>query len=295
MRIVHEWTDTTATIRIEGLKNRVRVLHLTDTHLNLIDERDAAHVEACKDREPKFAQYRLDAQGRPISTSITWAELMQVALAEKPDLLALTGDIVTFPSQASLEVASQELARANVPWLYTTGNHDWQFSDYKPSDALRMEFYPALALLHQGAPACGAKVAGGVNFVAVDDSTYQINEAQLAFTKRELERGLPTVLLIHIPISLATLRPSTIARWKAPILIGDPDWDNASRDGWYAGRDGAETLEFVRLVSSAKNLAAVLCGHIHFPSADNLSPRTVQYVGKPGYEAGLRRVELLPL
>ncbi|MBI3832543.1 MAG: metallophosphoesterase [Planctomycetes bacterium] len=295
MRIIHEWTETTATIRIEGLKRSLRVLHLTDTHLNLIDERDPAHLEACKDREAKFANWFLDAQGNPTSTSKTWVKLIQAAIDEKPDLLALTGDIVTFPSQANLELATRELARAGLPWIYTTGNHDWQFSALKPSEALRREFYPALAPLHQGAPVCTAKVVGGVNFVAVDDSTYQINEAQLAFTKRELERGLPTVLLIHIPLSLATLRPATLARWKAPILIGDPHWDDASRDGWYAGRDGAETLEFVRVAAAAQNLAAVLCGHIHFPSADNLSPRAVQYVGKPGYLAGLRRIEIAPL
>ncbi|MCW8133130.1 MAG: metallophosphoesterase [Planctomycetota bacterium] len=295
MRIVHESTETTATIRIEGLRAPVRVLHLTDTHLNLCDERDAAHRELSRGREEKFSLHRKDEQQRPISTSATWVELMRMAAAEKPDLLALTGDIVTFPSHANLDLAAKELAQAGLPWLYTTGNHDWQFSAFKPSNELRREYYPRLAPLHGGAPFMAMRDVGGVRFVAIDDSTYQIDEEQLAFTRTALAAGLPTVLLIHIPISLATLRPQTIATWKAPILIGDPDWNNESRDGWHAGRDGAATLEFVRALAAAPNLAAVLCGHIHFPHADNVSPRAVQYVGKPGYLAGFRRVELLPL
>ena len=48
MRVTHTWTDETATIGVEGLNQTVRMLHITDSHVALIDERDGAHVAACE-------------------------------------------------------------------------------------------------------------------------------------------------------------------------------------------------------------------------------------------------------
>ncbi|HTL53918.1 MAG TPA: metallophosphoesterase [Planctomycetota bacterium] len=301
MRITHSWTDETATIRVSGLQKPLRVLHVTDSHVSLVDPDDAAHLEKATPHREKFSKRRQDAQGNNVFTEVSFAEAAQRAKAEKVDLLALTGDIVHFPSQANVHWIQSALSTAQVTSLYTSGNHDWHFPGEVGRDELRDKFWPALQPLyetngkHANKPACGAREIGGVLFLAVDDSTYQITHDQLAFAKRELARGLPTVLLIHIPISIATLRDKTIERWKAPILIGDPDWGMPSRTEWDTPADRPETLEFVRLCSTATNLAAVLCGHIHFPHSDALSPQAVQYVTRPGYEGGMRMIELLPL
>lgn len=45
--MIHHWTDDSATIAIEGLKCPLRVLHITDSHLGLIDDRGASHLAAC--------------------------------------------------------------------------------------------------------------------------------------------------------------------------------------------------------------------------------------------------------
>ena len=82
MRIVHESTDNSAIIRVEGLIEALRILHFTDTHLNLIDERDAPHVTTGRRWEEKFAAYRKDVHGKPVSTAITFAELMKLARDE---------------------------------------------------------------------------------------------------------------------------------------------------------------------------------------------------------------------
>ena len=49
MRITHSFTDDGATIRIEGLARPVRMLHLTDTHLQFFDERDGESYDSCVD------------------------------------------------------------------------------------------------------------------------------------------------------------------------------------------------------------------------------------------------------
>ena len=50
MRATHKWSDDTATICVEGLNQTVRMLHVTDSHIALIDDRDAEHIEACQGR-----------------------------------------------------------------------------------------------------------------------------------------------------------------------------------------------------------------------------------------------------
>lgn len=295
MRITHAWTDDEATIRIEGLSREVRVLHVTDSHLSQIDERDAEHVDACSDFRERFGSRRQDEDGNNIFAEVTFEETMVGAAGQNLDLVAHTGDLIHFPSKANLESAAQSLAKSQTDFIYTAGNHDWHFPGTENVDGLRETVWPALESLHRGHPSHCARDAGGIRFLAVDDSNYQIREEQLAFVRESLAAGLPTVLLIHIPLSLATLRDRTIERWKAPILLGDPDWNMESRDRWHAGEDTSATLDFVRTVSTAPNLAAVLCGHIHFPHADAVSPRAVQYVTAPGYAGGRRLITFAPL
>ena len=109
MRITHTWDDQSATVRIEGLARAVRVLHVTDSHLTLIDERDADHVEACEPFHERFAGRRTDASGNPISTDRTFHETMAAAADMQLDLIALTGDLIHFPSQANIESAQAAL------------------------------------------------------------------------------------------------------------------------------------------------------------------------------------------
>lgn len=295
MRITYTWDDETANIGVQGLQTTVRVLHVTDAHIALIDERDAQFAEACQGRCDHWGNHRRDERDNGIATSITFDEIMTQAGELDLDLIALTGDIIDFPAQASIENAAASIAKARTPTLYTSGNHDWHFPSLEGREPLRETWWPTLEPLHQGHAACHRQEVGGLQFLAFDNSTYQINEAQLAFLNTHLASSTPTVVLLHIPLSLPTLRTPTIERWQAPILIGDPDWDIESRNRWDTGQDSATTLEFAQTVASARSLVAVLCGHVHFPHVDSLSPWAAQYVGAPAFAGARRLIEFHPL
>ena len=290
MRTTHSWTEDTATIRVEGLAKALRLAHVTDSHLALIDARDAEHMEACGGARERFGKRRLDGAGNSIFTETTLDETMDdVAAMGKIDLLAYTGDLIHFPSQASIERASARLASTGVEFMYTSGNHDWLFEGVAQREGLREENWALLDPLTEGRPSHPARDTGGIRFVAIDNSTYQVNEEQLAFLTQQLAAGLPTVVLIHIPISLPTLRGPTIARWETSLLMADP-----AGDPRYQGT--ATTIAFARLLATAGNLVAILCGHVHFEHIDSVSPSAVQYVGAPAFESGRSRlVEFQPL
>ncbi len=284
MRATHKWTDETATICIEGLNQTVRMLHVTDSHIALIDDRDAEHIEACTGACERFE-----------SREQIFDQLMEEAKESSLDLVALTGDIVHFPSQVGVESVVKSIDKAGVPALYTSGNHDWHYPGVEGRGELREAWWGALAPLHHGQAAYARHEIGGIQFLLIDDSTYQVNKEQTAFVDTHLASGMPTVLLTHIPLSLPTLREPTLEHFDAPILIADPEWGPESRDRWGTGENLPPTLEFARTLVRAENLVAVFCGHIHFAHADSINLNAVQYVGAPGFDGASRLVEFRPL
>ena len=290
MRTTHTTAEDTVIIKVEGLgMDAVRLLHVTDSHLGLIDERDAEHLEACAGTSERFGARRLDAEGNPVLPEATLDEMMaRVASLGRIDLLAHTGDLIHFPWQANIERAVASLVSTGCELTYTAGNHDWHFRGVEDTDDLREECWPLVDPLTGGQPSHQARDIGVIRFIAIDNSTYQITEEQLEFFTEQLAAGLPTVLFMHIPVSLPTLRPPTIAKWKTSLLMADPAGDSA-----YAGT--AATVEFARLLAAAPNLVAVFCGHVHFEHIDSISPNAAQYVGAPAFETGRSRlVEFQP-
>ena len=294
MRATHSYTDGTATIRIQGLRAPVRMLHLTDSHLHLFDERDGERVEACVDFCGRFTQ-ELKEAGVEVAPDETFRRQLARAATEDLDLLALTGDTMHFPSPASVDFVVREAAALGVPMMYTCGNHDVHYTDERVNAAVRLTRLPALKPLHPYDPDFEAREIGGIRFVSVDSAVPQISARQLDFVRSQLQDGVPTVLLTHWPLSLPTLREPAISSLGAPVLIGDPDWSIESRIEWQVSEDTPETLEFVRLVTTAPNLAGVFCGHVHFAHADAINTRAVQYVAAPGCRGGHRLVRFEPL
>jgi hypothetical protein len=284
VKIVHTKSDGTIVIRVQGLDREVRMLHVTDAHLVQIDDRDA-------DRQEASAEFCRLFEGSEAGFQTEMARAAELEV----DLVGLTGDIVCFPSHAAIEYASEVIGRVKPPVLYTSGNHDWRFPDVARTAEQRDLWWPRLDPLSDGQPAFRGLEVGGIQFLAIDNSTYQISPEQLQSVRAHLENGKPTVILSHIPLSIATLRDPTIEMWKAPILVGDPHWEPESRAKIGAGDDTPSTLEYVRMLTGAENLVAIFCGHVHFTHEDTVSPHAVQYVGAPCFSTPGQLVEFMPL
>ncbi len=115
----------------------------------------------------------------------------------------LTGDIVNNPSRSSKNFVYTALEDSGIEYLFISGNHDWHYEGMKgTADELRDKWAnETLKPLYKGKnPLYYASVKAGINFVAIDNSTYQVSQQQLDFFKAELQKNKPTVLLCHIPI-----------------------------------------------------------------------------------------------
>jgi len=294
MRVIHSFTDDSAVIRLEGLKKPVRMLHLTDTHLRFYDERDGENFQACVDYCQRIEKLNRERGIEP-DPERALRQSMARAAREDLDLLALTGDIVHFPSPASVDFVVAQIDALGVPTIYTSGNHDVHYTNEPVNAAVRLTRLAALQPLHRGDPDCAAREIGGIRFISIDNSVPQLARKQVDFVHAQLQLGQPTALLFHWPLSLPTLRDSVLEVLGSPPLMGDPDWSLESRVSWQVSEDTPETLEFVDAVTTAPNVVAAFCGHVHFAHADAINTRAVQYVGAPGYEGGRRLVEFRPL
>jgi 3',5'-cyclic AMP phosphodiesterase CpdA len=294
MKATHSFTDDSAVIRLEGLTRPVRMLHLTDTHLRFYDERDGERFQGCVEYTKRIEEYHRERGTEP-DPEKPFRQSMALAATQDLDLLALTGDIIHFPSPASVEFVIEQITQLGVPAIYTSGNHDVHYTDEPVNAEIRLTRLAALQPLHNGDPDCNARDIGGIRFVSVDNSVPQLSRKQVDFVKAQLQQGQPTVLLFHWPLSLPTLRDAVIEMLGSPPMMGDPDWSTQSRVAWQVSEDTTETLEFVEAVTTAPNVVAVFCGHVHFAHADAINTRAVQYVGAPGFEGGRRLVEFQPL
>jgi hypothetical protein len=277
-------------ILVEGLEREVVLLQLSDTHLAEADARDPHPARQAASHYQAYFQERTPQQ-RPVAE--VFAGLLERAAALAPDALALTGDILHFPAVAGLELLARNLDGRE--YLYTLGNHDWFFPYGTWSEATRQAHYPRFFALSGGNPACQVKEVGGLRVVALDNSTYQVSQVQAGFLRRQLLDGTPCLLLLHIPLCTPALMPSVMARWNAPIVMGaEEGWTAETRARWLVGEVEEGTRACLELVRGAENLVGVLCGHVHFPRADEIRPGCFQYVARPGFEGGCRVLRFKP-
>ena len=182
-----------------GLEKPLKILHVTDSHVALADERD-------NERKHELAK-RL---GRGEKEKFLFEHL---AFAEENcDLLVHTGDLIDFTSHANFDFARKILANEKV--FFAAGNHE--FSQYV-GEAYEDRAYK-MNSFREMAPGLGAplffnsRIVGGVNFVSIDDSYHQFERWQITRLKKEIEKGLPVVLCVHAPLFEESLYDYHISR-----------------------------------------------------------------------------------
>lgn len=344
----HSWTAMGATLLLqlprESAGVSLRLFQITDSHISE-DPLDAGERFHAERMHNAFRTASSLWNGSQIQPATAFRDLVDLAAASGADVAALTGDIVNFPQQRAVAWVAQTLNGSlrttggvhgegdgagiakswPIPFVYTSGNHDWF---YEGSDASQWELrrrWRQRDLQPLYARSVAARAAGdGVDFGAVelngallltiDNSLQQVTAAQLAFFRAQVLRWRPTVLLLHIPLSVSpTLRP-----FRGFALCGDPAWGEASDRSWrderrkpWPRRGNSPVTElFLAAVQAAAApngpLVAVLSGHVHAHDATpfgeasqghggSAASGAVQYITLPALGAGFRLVDIQTL
>ena len=271
-------------------------LQVSDTHIVRVDTRDDARkmkLAAGRSFAP-FAEHYLD-------------EAINLAKTQG-DLLLHTGDLIDFVSAANLDLVEAHFAGSD--WFVSAGNHE--FSQYvgeaKEDAAYKRQSYDRVQAAYPNDLTFCSRVVNGVNFVSLDDVYYNVTEAQHALFMKEVEKGLPIVLLCHVPFYGPKLYDFVMSHTgnKCAYVTGAPlgltstyrgDANPPPGQEWRARsvqqRTDRPTADFIAWLKEQKLLKAILCGHLHDYFQERFSPTALQYVCSATYKGHAQRLRFV--
>ena len=277
-----------------GATKPFKALHISDTHYTR-----ATEVE--NQRKINLATAR--------QKTFPWAEHyfdMEMDYAREKNLMVLhTGDFQDFITEANLE---QIKLQTNVgEWITAPGNHDFSLyvGEAWEDEAYKAQSYDKVNAAFPNELTFNSRVVNGVNFVSLMNGYYYVTEYQLERMKEEVKRGLPIVLLCHVPLYTPKHCERNLKSNNnyASYLMGTPREitsnfrlnPNVPADHWRQCRkqqySNDTTLEFVAWLKEQPLLKAILCGHCHHFFEEQFSPTAVQYVVGAGYLGAAYEIE----
>lgn len=264
------------------------IFHIADTHLALNDDRGIPFQQYSNRMGNAYKINKHFETGADVTYIQSFEETLQRAKEQKADFLALTGDIFSFPSEASIEWALQKLKETGIPYGYIAGNHDWHYEGMQGSSAQLRETWTKKRLtpLYQGNnPLFASYDINETRMVFIDDSTYEILPEQLDYLKEQISSGMPIILYMHIPLYI----PGRTMGYGC----ANPDWGAKTdrnfeierREKWREGGHTETTFNFYNEVFNAPNMLAIFAGHTHHPTLDikNGIPQVVSGHNATGY------------
>lgn len=281
----------------EAIKEPIKVLHIADTHLFRDDDRGTPYQEFSGRMAKAYNQTTHFKTRNATHPEEAFEQALELAKKENADVITLVGDIFSFPSEAAIEWVLAKLEETGLPYIYTAGNHDWHYEGMEGTlETLRDTWIDRCLLpMYQGNhPLMAAYDIKGIRFLAIDNSTYQINEEQLAFFTEQVASGIPLVLLVHIPMYAPGRNIS--------FGCGNPNWGAATdrnyklerRPKWPESGHTQTTFEFHKQVFSAPNLLGIFAGHIHQNSIEIINGKP-QLVSDDNASGAYLNISFLPL
>ena len=267
-----------------GLEKPVKLLHITDSHLTLVDGRDDERKRSLGGRLGRWDKEE------NLREQIAYGE-------ETCDLIVHTGDLMDFVSKANVEFAKEVLKNEKI--LFIAGNHD--FSQYVgeawEDKAYRMNSYMQMGG-GLGVPMFfSSRTVGGVNVVGIDNGYYLFEDWQLWRLKREVEKGLPVILAFHDPVFEESLyRRHMELHPDSPAYLAGCDEEHLLPYSEFRAvqqRPDAPTLRMIEYIKSEPAIRAVLAGHLHMNYESELREGLPQFVTGGGFRGCAREITLV--
>ncbi|MDD3153920.1 MAG: metallophosphoesterase [Victivallaceae bacterium] len=245
-----------------GATEPFRALHIADTHLLFADGRD--NEAKFKIAQRRYGEYVYSNIGRNMPYFLDALQYTK----DHCDLMLHTGDLIDFVSLQNLEVAKKLLDLAGIDYFMCAGNHEYtHYSGQHPeTEEERAEGRNLVPKFFRNNLFFDSRVFHGVNLVAVDNGNYQFTMRQTQLLEKQIQRGLPIILLIHNPIFTENLARTALEEEhnNRLALAGYPPEALQKYADCGIIAPNKDTLEFLALLRSAKNLKAILAGHIHY-------------------------------
>lgn len=279
------------------INESTKVVYIADTHLFKDDKRGIPYQEYSNRMAKAYNQTTHFQTQIKTNPEEAFEQTLSFAKEVNADVIIMNGDIFSFPSEAAIEWVQSKLKETGIPYIYSAGNHDWHYEGMEGTlESLRDTWIEKRLLpLYQGNhPLMAAYDIKGIRFLAIDNSTYQINKEQLAFLLEQVATGIPLVLLVHIPM----YAPGK----KISFGCGNPNWGAATdrnfelerRTKWPESGHTRTTFNFHKKVFTAPNLLGVFAGHVHRNSIEMIKGKP-QIITDDNASGGYLDIDFLPM
>ncbi len=259
-------------IRIPGLKHTYRILHVTDVHIALWDERDDDAVigyGGFKGRKliSEFGVIRADHFTKDgISTNAMFTKLcdqLNYWGKDFADVVVFTGDILDFYTHAAFECMMENLNKLPMPYMFILGNHDAIFSNYGSEFTLER-----FAKLCGGSYKIQKMKLGELTLVGAFNADYHYDHETLSLIASAIRDEENVIMFQHVPINSEALQQYCEENKLSNLAIGseaNPHKDNRER-----------IMEIIAADDSP--VRAVICGDTHHEHSGPLTESIVQHI-----------------
>ena len=247
-----------------GLEKPFSILHLSDTHLTAAyPHENEKKQDLCTRRTKTFGGRQEEA----LRDALTWAK-------QHVDYVVHTGDLIDWQSEANFDLVKKYFGEGMTGSM---GNHEFspdmwmsepkeeQTEEYKDLSRAKLQSVYPFDISFQ------SQVVNGVNFITLDDVYGYVVKDQVSRFRKEVRKGLPIVLCMHVPFFTDNI-------WRAQRRF----WGDEGRMD-YSGlpeitgeyklqREDPVTRDFISYLKKEPLLKCILAGHEHITVEDQFSP-----------------------
>ncbi len=271
-------------ITIAGIKNDYRFLLIADTHISLCDDRDPKLMEKARMRREAFER----ESGK--SAVRTFHNLITESVQSNADLTIFAGDITDSAMYASIDFVQNETDRLNNPYLYVTGNHDFEYGSEYFSKKAYKKYFPRLEPLTKSTQQYVLYEFEDLIVAGLNDKNNQFDKKAVEALMPYLKGTKPVILVTHVPLQ-PQYENSQLERqaddvWglsqqgRCRVLLGET-----------ACKPNKTTQKLLDAVFDENSpVAAVFAGHIHFYNRSRLHAQAEQLVTGAGYYGDAVRI-----
>lgn len=255
-----------------GASEPFRIIHVSDTHLTYADSRDDQRkIELSENRSKSFPDNEKMA-----------GEIIRLK-KETGYPVIYTGDLIDFVSVLNIEKA-REFTKATDCFM-SAGNHEFSLyvGEAKEDEAYRNKSLDKVQTAFCNDIRFSSRIINGVNFVAVDNSYYTVDEWQFERLKKEVSKGLPVILCVHNPLYEESFYDYQLK--KAPdepaylMSVPEDKMKYYSPSRYEQQKENEVTHRFFEYVMNEPDIKGIITGHIHSSVASLPGEKTQLSVG----------------
>ncbi len=252
-----------------GVDSPFSVIHISDTHLTYADMRDGERKVELAEKRSRIFPHAEEVLQKTSKLS-----------KEKNIPVVHTGDLIDFVSVKNVERAKLFCDENDL--FMAAGNHEFSLyvGEAKETAEYRNISLSFVQSAFKNDIRMSSRIINGVNFVAIDNGYYFFEEEQFIFLRKEVEKGLPIILLMHTPLYEKNLYDVMMSRCECAYLMGVPEKLMECYSQYRREQQGADetTKKVIEYIASQNLIKGIVAGHEHINYEGMFADRIPQII-----------------